>query len=173
MNIVFVPELPYCAYISKLSYIIYTNMIGTDKNIFHFKMYLVPTTLWKDSTAYLFHNCLWLLLTVNYVRCARCMGLILILFYANYRNIKIAVSCSFWQYLQNWCWNIWLLVLCCGNNVNISQILSCLHYHGNMKTSNKTQLAYLQYQPVCRIKFSSSEQWIWEYASTNTNWSLW
>jgi hypothetical protein len=26
--------------------------------------------------------------------------------------------------------------------------LTCLHYHGNMKTSNKTQLAYLQYQPV-------------------------
>jgi hypothetical protein len=56
-----VPELPYCAYISKLSYIIYTNMTGTDKNIFHFAKYLVPTTLWKDSTAHLFHNCLWLL----------------------------------------------------------------------------------------------------------------
>jgi hypothetical protein len=26
--------------------------------------------------------------------------------------------------------------------------LTCLYYHGDMKTSNKTQLAYLKYQPV-------------------------
>jgi hypothetical protein len=40
--------------------------------------------------------------------------------------------------------------------------LNRLHYHGNMKTSNKTQPAYLQYQPVWRMKFSS-EEWISEF----------